>query len=122
MKSIYTLSILIPFSQFEIDFRDSFNWKKGSFRVKPIISYLKIQTLTEDIIKLLHSLNDDENYSMSLSFIPSYRKWQDNKEKITPFFIDDAIIVNKESEPILISEFILKRLDDKNLFITLLLL
>lgn len=118
MKSIYILSILIPFSLFEIDFRDSFDWKKASYRVNPIISYLKLQNLTEDIIKLLHSLNDVENYSMSLSFISSYSKWKDNKDKINPLFIDDAIIVNKESDPILISEFILKRLDDKNLFIT----
>jgi hypothetical protein len=109
---------MIPFSSFDIDFRDSFDWKFNSFGVKPKISYLKIQTLTEDIIKLLHSLNDEENYSMSLSFISSYKEWKDNKEKITPLFIDDAIIVNKESDPILITEFILKRLDDKTLFIT----
>lgn len=117
-NSLYNISILIPFSLFEIDFRDSFDWKMSSYKVKPIISYLPIQTLTEDIIKLQHSLNIDENYSMSLSFISSYTKWQDNKEEITPFFIEDAIIVNKKSDPILITEFILKRLDDKKLFIT----
>lgn len=117
-NSLYNISILIPFSLFEIDFRDSFDWKMSSHKVKPIISYLPIQTLTENIIKLQHSLNVDENYSMSFSFISSYTKWQDNKEEITPFFIDDAIIVNKKSDPILITEFILKRLDDKKLFIT----
>jgi hypothetical protein len=75
-NSLYSISILVPFSLFEIDFRDSFDWKISSYRVKPKISYLKIQTLTEDIIKLLHSLNDEENYSMSLSFISSYKEWK----------------------------------------------
>jgi hypothetical protein len=117
-NSLYSISILIPFSVFEINFRDSFEWKFASYRVKPEILYLKIQTLTKDIDLLLHSLVDDVNYSMSLSFIKSYKEWKDNKEKIDPVFIDDAIIINKESDPILITEFILKRLDDKSLFIT----
>jgi hypothetical protein len=117
-NSLYSISILIPFSTFDIDFRDSFEWKISSYKVKPDISYLKLQTLTKDINSLLLSLVDDENYSMSLSFILSYKKWKDNKEKIEPFLIDDAIIINKESDPILITQFILKRLDDKNLFIT----
>jgi hypothetical protein len=117
-KSLYTMSILIPFSFFEIDFRDSFEWKFNSHRVKPVISYFKIQTLAKDIIELLNSLKDDENYSMSLSFISSYNEWEENKDKIHPLFIDDAIIINKESDPFLISQFIMKRLDDKGLFIT----
>jgi hypothetical protein len=109
---------LITFSFFEIDFRDSFEWKFDSYGDKPKISYLKIQTLGFDIIELLNSLKDDENYSMSFSFISSYKKWQDNKEKIHPLWIDDAIIINKESDPIIITQFIMKRLDDKGLFIT----
>jgi hypothetical protein len=115
-NSLYT--ILIPFSFFEIDFRDSFEWKFNSCGVKPVISYFKIQTLAKDIIELLNSLKDDENYSMSLSFISSYKEWEENKDKIHPLFIDDAIIINKESDPFLISQFIMKRLDDKGLFIT----
>jgi hypothetical protein len=118
VESMYSMSIFIPFSFFEIDFRDSFEWKFNSYRVKPVISYFKIQTLAKDIIELLNSLNDDENYSMSLSFISSYNEWQENKVKIHPLFIDDAIIINKESDPILITQFIMKRLDDKGLFIT----
>lgn len=116
MNSLYAMSILIPFSFFEIDFRDSFEWKIKSYRFKHIISYLKIRTLTEDIIKLLNSLKDDENYSMSLSFISSYKKWKDNK--VSPLFIDNAIIINKESDPILITQFIMNRLNDKTYFIS----
>jgi len=41
-----------------------------------------------------------------------------DKEKVHPLFINDAIIVNKESDPILITEFILKSLEDKKLFST----
>jgi hypothetical protein len=117
-NSLYTMSISIPFSFFEIDFRDSFEWKFNSYRVKPVISYHKLQTLTNDIDSLLLSLVDDENYSMSLSFISSYKAWEEDKGKIHPLFIDDAIIVNKESDSILITQFILQRLDDKGLFIT----
>lgn len=116
MNSLYAMSILIPFSFFEIDFRDSFEWEIKSYRFKHIISYLKIQTLTEDIIKLLNSLKDDENYSMSLSFISSYKEWKDNK--VSPLFIDNAIIINKESDPILITQFIMNRLNDKSYFIS----
>ena len=115
---LYNFSLLIPFSSFDIDFRDSFEWKFDSYRVKPKISYLKLQTLTGDIIKLLDSLEDNENYSMSLSYISSWKEWQDNKEKLHPLFIDNAIIVNKESDPLLITQFIMDTLDEKGYFIT----
>jgi uncharacterized protein YneF (UPF0154 family) len=115
---LYNLSLLIPFSSFEIDFRDSFEWKFDSSRVKSKISYLKLQTLTGDIIKLLDSLEDYENYSMSLSFISSYKEWQDNKDKVHPLWIDNAIIVNKESDPLLITQFIMDTLDSKGNFVT----
>lgn len=117
-NSLNAMSTLIPFSFFDIDFRDSFEWKLNSCGVKPKISYLKIQNLTEDIIKLLISLKDDENYSMSLSFISSYKDWEVDKEKVHPLFIDDAIIVNKDSDPILITQFIMNRLNDKFYFVT----
>ena len=55
---------------------------------------------------------------MSLSFISSYNVWKDNKEKIDPLFIHDAIIVNKESDPVLITQFIMQSLNEKGLFIT----
>lgn len=116
--SLGAMSLLIPFSVFDINFRDSFDWEFDSYRAKHKISYLKIQTLTEDLIKLLNSLMDDKDYSMSLSFISSYKEWQENKDKIVPKFIDDAIIINKESDPILITQFIMNRLNDKNLFVT----
>jgi len=118
MMVLYNFSLLIPFSSFDIDFRDSFEWKFDSYRVKPKISYLKLQTLTGDIIKLLDSLEDNENYSMSLSYISSWKEWQDNKEKLHPLFIDNAIIVNKESDPLLITQFIMDTLDEKGYFIT----
>jgi hypothetical protein len=117
-NSLYNISILIPFSLFEIDFRDSFDWEYNSWKVKHKISYLKIQTLTKDLKELLESLNDDIDYSLGLSFISSYREWEKDKEKVHPLFINDAIIVNKESDPILITEFILKSLEDKKLFTT----
>jgi|HubBroStandDraft_1064217.scaffolds.fasta_scaffold06090_2 hypothetical protein len=117
-NSLYNISILIPFSLFEIDFRDSFEWKFDSYGLKPKISYLKLQTLTKNVINLLDSLKDDENYSMSLSYISSYKEWQDNKDKVHPLFIDNPIIINKESDPIIISQFIMEKLNEKAYFVT----
>jgi hypothetical protein len=116
--SLYSMCLLIPFSTFEIDFRDSFEWKFDSYKVKPVISYIKLQNLTKDIDLLLHSLADDVNYSMGLSFIKSYKEWEKDKTINHPLFIDDAIIVNKESDPILITQFIMDNLDKKGYFIT----
>jgi hypothetical protein len=107
------MGILMPFSFFDIDFRESFDWEINSYRDKSIISYLKIPRLTEEIQKILSSLKDDVNYSMGLSYIPSYTKWKDNKEEIKPLFIDNPIIVNKESDPILITQFIMNTLNKK---------
>lgn len=117
-KNSFIFSSLIPFSSFEIDFRDSFEWKIESSRVKPMISYLKLQSLTYDIELLLLSLTNDVNYSMSFSFISSYNEWKENKDKIHPTFIDNPIIVNNESDPVLITQFIMKNLNEKGLFIT----
>jgi len=75
---------MTPFSTFEIDFRDSFDWKFNSYKVKPTISFMKLQTLTKDIDLLLLSLLDDVNYSMSFSFISSYKEWEQDKENNPP--------------------------------------
>jgi hypothetical protein len=117
-NSLYSMLLMIPFSTFDIDFRDSFEWEFNSYRVKPMISYLKLQTLTKDIDLLLVSLLDDVNYSMSLSFISSYKEWEKDKGKNNPLFIDDAIIINKESDSLLITQFIIEKLDKKGYFIT----
>ena len=118
MNSLYSMCILFLFSLFEIDFRDSFEWKFDSYGVKPKISYFKLQTLTKNVINLLESLKDDENYSMSLSYISSYKEWQDNKDKVRPLFIDNPIIINKESDPIIITQFIMEKLNEKAYFVT----
>ncbi len=102
---------------FEVDFRDSFDWEFKT-KIKTKITFLKIQCLTEDIIKLLNSLNDNENYSMSLSYISSYKEWKGDKGKIKPLMVENPIIINKESDPILITQFIMENLDKKGYFIT----
>lgn len=50
---------------------------------------------------------------MSLSYIPSYRDWKD--KGIIPIDLEDPIIVNKESDPILITQFIMETLNKKRL-------
>jgi hypothetical protein len=117
-NSLYSISILIPFSAFDIDFRDSFEWKFNSSRVTSKISYISIQNLTRDLTNLLDSLEVDTNFSMGLSYIDSYNVWKEDKKEITPLCVNDAIIINKESDPILISQFIMESLNDKGLFIT----
>lgn len=117
-NSLYSMLLMIPFSTFDIDFRDSFEWEFNSYRIKPMISYLKLQTLTKDINLLLVSLLDDVNYSMSLSFISGYKEWEKDKLNINPLFIDDAIIINKESDSILITQFIIENLDKKGYILT----
>jgi len=117
-NSLYSISILIPFSFFEIDFRDSFEWKFDSYKVKPMISYIKLQNLTKDVNSLLLSLVDDVNYSMGLSFISSYKEWEKDQRENHPLLIEDAIIINKESDSLLISQFIMENLDKKGYFIS----
>jgi hypothetical protein len=117
-NSLYSISILIPFSTFEIDFRDSFEWKSNSYKFKPMISYIKLQDLTKDINLLLLSLLDDVNYSMTLSFISSYTEWEKDKRNNRPLFIGDAIIINKKSDSLLITQFIMENLDKKGYFIS----
>jgi hypothetical protein len=55
---------------------------------------------------------------MSLSFISSYKEWQEDKRKVDPLIINDAIIINKESDSLLITQFIMENLDKKGYFIT----
>jgi len=117
-NSLYSISILIPFSSFEIDFRDSFEWKFNSYKVKPVISFIKLQDLTKDINLLLLSLLDDVDYSMTLSFISSYTEWEKDKGNNTPLLIEDAIIINKESDSLLITQFIMENLDKKGYFLS----
>lgn len=116
-NSIGEMVILFLFSLFKIDFRDTYQWNINSLREGSIISYLKIQTLSGDIESLLNSLKDDVNYSMSLSFISSYKEWKDNKN-VSPLFISDDIIVNIKSNSILITQHIMDQLDEKGYFIS----
>lgn len=116
--SLYSMSVLFPFSVFDIDFRDSFEWKFNSCSAKSRISYHKVQTLTKDIANLLESLEDETDFSMGISFISSYKEWKDNKELLYPLYVNDAIIVNRESDPIVITQFIMESLDKKGYFIS----
>jgi hypothetical protein len=59
LKNSFIFYSLIPFSVFDIDFRDAFNWKIKLSRLHPQISYLNIQNLTIDLIDLLNSLPEN---------------------------------------------------------------
>jgi len=113
IKNSFILYSLIPFSVFDIDFRDAFNWKIKLSRLHPQISYLNIQNLTIDLIDLLNSLPENENFSMGVSYISSYKEWKD--KKINAIYLEDPIIVNKESDPFLITQFIMETLNKKRL-------
>lgn len=113
LKNSFIFYSLIPFSVFDIDFRDAFNWKIKLSRLHPQISYLNIQNLTIDLIDLLNSLPENSNFSMGVSYISSYKEWKD--KKINAIYLEDPIIVNKESDPFLITQFIMETLNKKRI-------
>lgn len=113
LKNSFIFYSLIPFSSFNIDFRDAFDWKLKHSRLHPQISYLNIQNLTIDLIDLLNSLPENENFSMGLSYISSYKEWKD--KNINAIYLEHPIIVNKESDPFLITQFIMETLNKERI-------
>lgn len=111
--SMYHMSLLIPFSHFEINFRDSFEWKLKEQRPPHKIKWLYFQDLTKNITELLNSFEDNLDYSMNLSVVRSYTAWLENEED--PWRICDDIIVNKESDPLLITQFIISNVEKRHL-------
>lgn len=107
-QSIYFLSLLMPVSQDKIDFVHDFEVKSMNFyKNKSSVFYLK--NLTLDITNFINNLNEDDNYWVSLSFYPDISGY--NMEDGLKLYISDPILINKDSSPFLLTQFILHRLN-----------
>jgi len=74
---------------------------------KDLFFYLK--NLTTDITDFLNSLNESDNYWVSFSFYPDIIGYQiDEGIKL---FISDPILINRESSALLLTQFIMNRLN-----------
>jgi hypothetical protein len=65
--------------------------------------------LTVEIATLLENLSESENYWTSFCFYPDISGY--NNEAGIKMWINDPIIINKDSNPLLLTKFILNRLN-----------
>lgn len=105
---IYSSHLLPPYSWLKIDYVNDFLVKSLNYYHKKFnIFYLK--NLTKDITIFLDNLNENDNYWLSLSFYPNIEAYK-NDEGIK-MYICDPILINRDSSPILLSKFIMNRLN-----------
>jgi hypothetical protein len=107
-QNIYSISLLIPFSKDKISFAHEFEINSLSI-YKLRHSVLFINDLTGDLIDFIDSLNEDDNYWISLSFYPTITGY--NIDDGMQLFISDPILINKDSDPLLLTQFIMDRLN-----------
>lgn len=106
-QNMYALSILAPFSQNEIHYVHDFQVKSlNLYKEKGTIFTLK--TLTKDITEFLDNLDEKDNYWLSLSFHPTLEGYAN--EEGMKLYINDPILINKDSSPLLLTNFIMNRL------------
>ena len=107
-QSIYITSLLMPFSQDKIHFVHDFDVKSIKFYdIKNSLFYLK--NLTLDITNFINNLNEEDNYWISLSFYPDISVY--NIDGAMQIYICDPILINKDSSPLLLTQFINDRLN-----------
>lgn len=101
-------SLLLPFCQNKVDYVHDFKIKSLDIYYEKG-SILFLPTLTVEITTLLESLSDSENYWSSICFYPHISGY--NNEAGIKMWIDDPIIINKDSNPLLLTKFIMNRLN-----------
>jgi hypothetical protein len=108
-QNIYLTSILIPFSSDNrIHFVHEFKIKSLNFYNEKS-SFFLIKELTKDITNFLNNLNETDNYWLSLSFYPRIEGYANNEG--IQLHISDPILINKDSSPLLVTNFIMNRLN-----------
>lgn len=106
--SNYLICLLPPFCLDKIHYVHDFQIKSiNFFEQKGSILYLN--TLTRDLTIFLDNLSDNDNYWMSLSFYPDISGYA-NEEGIK-LVISDPILINKDSDSLLLTKFIMNRLN-----------
>jgi len=104
------LALLTPFSVDEIHFAHNFDFSFKSLNfLQEKGSIFNIENLTRDIRIFLKNLNESDSYWATLSFYPDINGYA-NEEGIK-MSISPPILINKDSCPILLSKFIMNRLN-----------
>jgi hypothetical protein len=107
-QSNYLISLLPPFCLDKIHYVHDFQIKSiNFFEQKGSILYLN--SLTRDLTIFLDNLSDNDNYWISLTFYPDISGYA-NEEGIK-LVISDPILINKESNSLLLTKFIMNRLN-----------
>jgi hypothetical protein len=106
-QTIYLTSLLIPVSKNEISYAHDLEVKSFNFH-ETRKTVLFINDLTGDLTDFINSLNEDDNYWVSFSFYPTITGY--NIDDGMQLFISDPILINKDSNPLLLTQFIMDRL------------
>jgi hypothetical protein len=105
--SIYSISLLIPLSKDKIHYAHDFEVKSiNIYQERSTILYLN--DLKSDLNDFICNLDENNNFWISISFYPDlvvYNIYDGMK-----LYICDPILVNRDSDPLLLSQFITTRL------------
>ena len=105
-ESSYLLSLLTPFSVDKIHFVHDFDIKHLNIYGERK-SMLLLKDLTKDLTDFLDNLNKADNYWASLSFYPDIVVYNEG----TQMHLCDPILINRDSSPLLLTNFIMSRLN-----------
>jgi hypothetical protein len=100
--------MLIPFYPDKIHYVHDFQVKSLNYYEEKS-SIFVLNKLITDITNFLENLNDADNFWLSLSFYPDIAGYA-NDEGIK-LYISDPILINRDSCPLLLSKFIMNRLN-----------
>jgi hypothetical protein len=107
-QSSYSLSLLIPFCQKEINFVQDFQVKNINY-YKTQASVLFLTRLTSDLTDFLNNLDESQNYWVNFSFYPDILGYK--MEDGMKLHISEPILINIDSSPLLLTQFINDRLN-----------
>jgi hypothetical protein len=107
-QSIYLMSLLTPFSKDKIHYAHDFEIKSLNFyQERSTILYLN--DLKSDLNDFISNLDENNDFWLSFCFYPDLAIYNiDNGMRL---YICDPILVNRDSDPLLLSKFITNRLD-----------
>lgn len=107
-QNIYLLCILTPFCQDKIHYVHDFQIKSLNFYEEKGTIFV-LNKLTTDITDFLNNLNENDNYWLSLSFYPDINGYANNEG--LKLYISDPILINRDSCPLLLTKYIMNRLN-----------
>ena len=105
--SIYSISLLIPLSKDKIHYAHDFEVKSiNIYQERSTILYLN--DLKSDLNDFICNLDENNNFWISISFYPDLVVY--NIDDGMKLYICDPILVNRDSDQLLLSQFITTRL------------